>query len=86
MGLCKNCQSMFQLFMLAPGKKARVAYIDGGRGIRQKLANIGIIPGKNIKIIHGGGGGPCVIKVDETNVMVGRGMLHKIYVELYRNL
>lgn len=77
-----NNHSLIPLFMLSEGETARVAYIHGGHGIRKRLADIGIIPGKSIGISHGAGHGPRIVKVDETKVMLSRGMLHKILVEL----
>lgn len=75
-------RSLFPLFMLSEGDTARVVCINGGHGVRKRLADIGIIPGKKIGIAHGAGHGPRVVVVDETKVMVGWGMLHKILVEL----
>ncbi|KPJ83108.1 MAG: hypothetical protein AMS17_18040 [Spirochaetes bacterium DG_61] len=74
--------SVIPLLMLTEGETARVAWIDGGHGIRRRLADIGIIPGKKIGIAHGAGKGPRIVVIDETKVMVGRGMLHKIFVKL----
>ena len=82
MNMNQNNNSLIPLFMLSEGKTARIAYIHGGHGIRKRLADIGIIPGKNIGIAHGTGHGPCIVKVNETKIMLSRGMLHKILVEL----
>ena len=79
----RNTCSLLPLFMLSEGETARVVCINGGYGVRKRLADIGIIPGKTIRIAHGTGHGPRVVMVDETKVMVGWGMLHKILVELW---
>jgi Fe2+ transport system protein FeoA len=69
------------LSTLREGERAVVARVEGGEGVRKKLADMGILPGKEISITHGRGHGPRVVIVDETKVMLGRGMLFKILVE-----
>jgi ferrous iron transport protein A len=69
------------LSTLKVGERGVVYRIEGGLGVRKKLADLGIIPGKTIGIAHGRGQGPRVVIVDETRVMLGKGLLHKILVE-----
>ena len=69
------------LSTLMEGERARVVRIDGGESVRKKLADMGILPGKVIGVTHGRGHGPRVVIVDQTKVMLGRGMLFKILVE-----
>ncbi len=61
------------------GEEARVIDIEGGRGLRQKLAFRGIRSGAKIKIIsyHG----PITLEVDNSTVSLGRGMARKIIVK-----
>ncbi len=80
--MAERIRRTFPVVMLSEGEKARVVSIDGGAGVRKKLADLGIIPGKFIEVAYGAGGGPRVLVVDDTKVMVGHGMLHKIIVEL----
>ena len=65
---------------LREGERAVVVRIEGGEGVRKKLADMGILPGKVIGDTHGRGHGPRVVIVDQTKVMLGRGMLFKILV------
>ena len=69
------------LSTLREGERAVVVRIEGGEGVRKKLADMGILPGKVIGVTHGRGHGPRVVIVDQTKVMLGRGMLFKILVE-----
>jgi len=73
---------LIPLVLLSRGETARIARIHGGQGVRKRLFDIGIAPGKKIEIAHGWGKGPLVVMVDETRIMLGRGMANKIYVEL----
>jgi Fe2+ transport system protein FeoA len=68
------------LSTLRAGEVAVVIRIEGGEGVRKKLADMGILPGKEIGVTHGRGHGPRVVIVDQTKVMLGRGLLFKIQV------
>lgn len=52
--------------------------IEGGRGLRQKLALRGLRKGAKIQIISYRG--PITVKVDNSTVSIGRGMARKIRV------
>ncbi len=69
------------LSALREGETAVIVRIDGGEGVRKKLADMGILPGKKIGVTHGRGYGPRVVIVDQTKVMLGRGLLFKILVK-----
>lgn len=66
---------------LRAGERARITRIEGGYGIRKKLTDMGVIPGKEIRVHHGAGMGPRVVVVEETKIMLGRGVLHRIMVD-----
>ena len=48
------------LLVLREGETAMVIRIEGGEGVRKKLADMGILPGKKIGVTHGRGYGPRV--------------------------
>jgi ferrous iron transport protein A len=73
--------SSMPLSHLAAGERARIIRIEGGYGIRKKLTDMGVLPGKEIRVHHGGGMGPRVVVVEETKIMLGRGVLHRIMVD-----
>jgi len=54
--------------------------IIGGIGFRKKLFDMGILPGVRIKVVQGSRFSPFVIKVGDTKIMMGWGMLSKILV------
>ncbi|MFW6181046.1 MAG: FeoA family protein [Spirochaetota bacterium] len=72
--------SAVPLSTLSSGQSARVVFIEGGVGFRRKMTDMGIIPGKSITMAQGWGRGPRVVVVEDTRVMLGHGMLHKILV------
>ena len=69
------------LSMAAPGQEVELVAVHGGRGIRRRLADMGLNPGVRLKVIHSGGG-PIIVAVREARLALGRGMAHKIMVKL----
>ncbi len=72
---------MTRLTNLHTGDEVTLIDIEGGRGIRSKLFNLGLTPGIRIKIISKNGWGPIVLKVREGKIAIGRGMAEKILVK-----
>jgi Fe2+ transport system protein FeoA len=73
--------TLMPLSMVAPGKKVRLVRINGGRNLRSRLAAMGLMPGTDVEVISGGHGGPCVVSVRDSRLILGRGMALKIEVE-----
>lgn len=71
------------LLELDKGEKARIVNLKDGRKLSNKLNAMGVRPGKEIKKITDTFiGGPITIKVDNSNIAIGRGMAGKIKVEV----
>ncbi|MBU0477055.1 ferrous iron transport protein A [bacterium] len=69
------------LNMVSPGRKVKLVAVRGGQGIRRRLNDMGLSIGVEFRIIHSHFFGPCIIAVDDTRLILGRGMSHKILVE-----
>jgi ferrous iron transport protein A len=70
------------LTQLEVGRNARVVEIRGGRGIQDKLNDIGIVPGRTIgKSSQALLKGPVVLSIGPTQVAIGFGMARKIVVD-----
>ena len=67
------------LSQLGTGEMARIAAVEGGRGLRQKLYLRGLFEGKVVRIVSNYG--PVTVEVDRSVVAIGRGMAQKIIVE-----
>jgi ferrous iron transport protein A len=73
---------MLPLTMVTPGEDVRLITIQGGRGIRQRLADIGLTPGTVLQVVQSDGWGPLIVAFkDDARLALGRGMAHKIMVE-----
>ena len=68
------------LTMLSPGRRGRVIAMQGGRGLKHRLAEMGLSIGAEVVLVRFGGG-PVVVEVRGTRLMLGRGMAHRIMVE-----
>ena len=67
---------------LKDGRSAKIVSIDGGKNMQQKLSNIGIRTGSNIKKISSQlMKGPTTISAGSCTVSIGHGMASKITVE-----
>ncbi len=72
---------MMKLTNLNTGDEGTLIDIEGGRGIKSKLFNLGLTPGIKIKIISKNGWGPIVLKVRDGKIAIGRGMAEKILIK-----
>lgn len=59
------------------GDRVRVVRLAGNNGARSRLCALGLTPGTEIELISTGGG-PCRLKVRESDLVLGRGMAEKI--------
>ena len=71
---------------LKPGEGGRVAQIDGGYGLVDRLASLGIRPGQRIrKLSTSFMRGPVTVEVNRTRVAVGFGIAARIILEVEDN-
>ncbi len=69
------------LSMVAAGKKVKLLTVNAGRGLKARLANMGLVPGVELEVISNSRRGPFIVAVKETRFLLGRGMANKIEVE-----
>jgi ferrous iron transport protein A len=72
-----------QLISLAdvpPGAEVRIRSLRGGRGMRQRLLDLGVVPGERVRVIRGGRGMPHVLMVKTSKIMLGHGIVRHILV------
>jgi len=68
------------LSMLPTGKHGLIRRIAEGEKFRGRLGAMGFIPGREIQVIRNDRG-PLVVSVLGSQLALGRGMAHKIFVE-----
>ena len=65
------------------GKKVRIIEYNGGKGVSYKLRQLGLTPGKEVKVLrHAPLGGPLMIDVEGRSIALGRGIAARIKVEM----
>lgn len=69
------------LAMVESGKCVRLLAIRAGRGLRSRLAAMGLVPGVDLVVVRNSLNGPFIVSVKGSRVVLGRGMVHKILVE-----
>jgi ferrous iron transport protein A len=68
------------LSIFKPKSVARVLSILGGQHARQKMMDLGIIPGAEVEVLQGSSGSPFLLRVGSSRIMLGWGMVQKILV------
>jgi Fe2+ transport system protein FeoA len=72
-----------QLLETPIGKKVRIIEYRGGRRISYKLRQLGLTPGREIKILrYAPMGGPVMVDVEGRSIAIGRGIAARVQVEI----
>ncbi|KGM38602.1 hypothetical protein S1OALGB6SA_1117 [Olavius algarvensis spirochete endosymbiont] len=69
-----------ELTAIDKGKKAVVLRIEGGKKYREKLMNLGIIPGVPVRVIRRASRNPMLLTVMDRQVILGHDIAEKIIV------
>lgn len=65
------------------GQTVKLVAIDGGRRLRKRLADLGLTVGQEIRVVQNHFAGPLILAVQhDSRLAIGRGMAHKIHVNL----
>jgi DtxR family Mn-dependent transcriptional regulator len=78
----KRKKELIPLSSLKAGEKGIVAFIRGGKGIVQRLVDMGLCPNTEIEVLRTAPlAGPIEICVRGSNLAIGRGIAAKVFVE-----
>ena len=67
---------------LCTGQRGIIAFIRGGKRAVQRLLDMGLTPGTLVKVVNSAPfRGPIEISVRESNVVIGRGLAAKVFLE-----
>lgn len=65
------------------GKTVRVIEYKGGKGVNSKLRQLGLTPGKEVKVLRRAPmGGPLMIDIEGRSIALGRGIAARVQVEM----
>ncbi len=71
---------LMPLAMVSPGVVVRMVDIRAGRGLTMRLADMGLTPGVNFRVVNSQMPGPVVIDLRGSRLVLGHGVAHKILV------
>ena len=69
------------LAMTSPGDTVRVSGIRAGWGLQRRLADMGLTPGVEIRVMNSCGRGPLVLDLRGSRLCLGHGVAQKIIVQ-----
>ncbi len=78
--IAQNTPKGRTLAAVKPGQTVRLVRIDASQRLMARLAAMGMLPHVEITVVRNGHPGPCVIRVRDSKVVLGRGMADKIEV------
>lgn len=73
------------LAMINPSEEVTVAEIRGGRGLVQRLTDMGLTPGTTLKVINSQMPGPILIDLRGSRLVLGHSVALKVMVEIAGN-
>jgi ferrous iron transport protein A len=74
------------LAFLSEGEEGDVLAVRGGRGLVQRLSDMGLTPSTKVKVIKSCPPGPMLVQVRDARVALGRGITMKIFVSRVEGL
>jgi len=66
------------LAFLSEGEEGNILEVRGGKGVVQKLSDLGLTPSTKIKVIKSNPPGPMLVEVRKARIALGRGFTMKI--------
>jgi Fe2+ transport system protein FeoA len=68
------------LAMARPGEAVELVNVRGGMGLQRRLAEIGLGPGSRFTVETNGRPGPFIIRVFGSRLILGHGMVTRVFV------
>jgi len=56
--------------------------IKGGKDIRKRLTELGLIDGCEFEVVQSSGSGPVMIRIHGSKIAIGKGMAHRIDIDV----
>jgi ferrous iron transport protein A len=72
--------NIIPLDKIAAGASAKIATIEAGSGLKNRLAAMGLLADVQIRVVRNDGAGQIIVRVKNSKVILGRGMSHKVFV------
>ena len=66
--------------MVSSGEVVRVVAVRAGWGLQRRLADMGLTPGVQVRVVNSQRPGPVVIDIRGSRLALGYGVAHRIMV------
>ena len=76
----KDLGRAIPLAFLSEGEEGEIIGFNGGRGMVQRLSDMGFIPSEKVKVLTSNSPGPVLVDVKGSRIALGRGVAMKIIV------
>ena len=76
----ENLGRAIPLAFLQEGEEGEVVGFSGGRGMVQRLSDMGFTPSEKVKVLTSSSPGPVLVDVKGSRIALGRGIAMKIIV------
>ena len=74
-------RAMMPLSMVSPGELVQVVTVRSGWGLQRRLADMGLTPGVQVRVVNSQGRGPVILDLRGSRLALGHGVAHKIMVK-----
>lgn len=62
------------------GDQLALVRVEGGTQFQHRMAEMGLTPGSRFTVVSAGRPGPFIISVKGSRLVIGRGMIHRVFV------
>jgi len=79
--------SVVRLTEMREGEEGRVAFVMGGRNAARRLADMGLTPGSEVKMLRVSSyGGPLNLSIRGYDLALGSGIASKVFIRVHQRL
>jgi ferrous iron transport protein A len=76
----KELKEAIPLAFLSEGEEGEIVELRGGRGMIQRLSDMGFTPTTKIRVLKSSPPGPMLVDVRDARIALGRGVAMKIII------
>jgi ferrous iron transport protein A len=72
---------MKNLSHLKTGQSGFVVFVKGGQSVNHRLAELGLLAGEKVTMVHHSQHGPITVRVKGSKISIGHGLADKIMLK-----
>lgn len=83
---CRAPGSEIPLLAALTGQEVELGRVEGGNAFVHRLAEMGLLPGTQFRIVNRATRGPFIIAIKNCRLVLGRGMVGRLFVHPVQSL